>query len=73
MFTHSTGSSQKEKQPALPMNTVKGLFAFRGETLTGWARANGYSAQIAHMAVKGKRRGPMSQEIVRRLKKELGL
>jgi len=73
MNTPKTTKAQKEKQPALPPNRVRGLLAFRGESISSWARARGYHPQHVCMSIRGLRAGPRALEITRRMRQELGL
>lgn len=66
-------TGQNEKQPALPLNTVRGLLAFRGETIASWARRHGYSDAYVHLSMRGLRRGPKARRIVAELKADLGV
>ena len=72
MFNTRTDGAKKETTAPLSIREVRAAFVFRGSSLSGWARKNGYSAELASMAVRGLRSGPLSRRIVAEVKRELG-
>jgi len=73
MLNGLTRGAQKKTSADLKLNEVRGLLILGGTPLHHRALAKGYCSATVHLAVCGKRRGPLSRRIVRELKEELGL
>lgn len=70
LFNEKTPAAKKETAP-LSIHEVRAAFVLRGWSFAQWARSRGYSAQLASMAVRGHRRGPLSRRIVSEVKREM--
>lgn len=57
---------QKRKQA----RAIRAFLISRGETLNQWAKANGYCPGTVYRAVNGDRKGPKSEEILKKLSEE---
>jgi hypothetical protein len=72
MVETQSARAQKKTAP-LDVLQVRGALVARGSSLTRWSNLNGFHNAYVHMAVRGKRRGPVARAIVKRLQQELGL
>lgn len=71
--TTSKSGKHRKAQKLPPYNLVRAYFVAHNSSLRRWARENGYHRQQVEWAVRGVRRGPVSNQIVAKIKKETGL
>lgn len=71
--TISKSGKRRKAQNLPPYNLVRAHFVARGLSLRRWAFENGYHRQQVEWAMRGVRRGPVSDQIVAKIKAETGL
>jgi hypothetical protein len=63
------------RTPSTTRNNYLGMRALlvrSGLSLSRWAQAHGYPASTVYDAARGRRRGPVAREIVRKLEEQIG-